>query len=164
MVVALLIVKLGTLFIRKALFLCIFWCKNLFCSMNIKQETAISVKYVDPGWLISREAETTKVFYKTQFADILHLSDHLKSYPKAWETFLSLYWSKGLLKDIMIWVAMKIISTRSSGRSAPLLLAPVESWGALRALLGAFRPLFNSGRWKRRHTQFSVKIGCQRLK
>ena len=37
-----------------------------------------------------------------------------------------------------------IYSTRSSGRSAPLLLAPVEGWGALRALLGAFGPLLSS--------------------
>ena len=32
--------------------------------------------------------------------------------------------------------------TRSSGHSAPLLLAPAEGSGALRALLGAFGPLF----------------------
>ena len=31
--------------------------------------------------------------------------------------------------------------TRSLGRSVPLLLAPVEGWGALQALLGAFGPL-----------------------
>ena len=28
--------------------------------------------------------------------------------------------------------------TRRSGRYAPILLAPAEGWGALRALLGAF--------------------------
>ena len=37
-----------------------------------------------------------------------------------------------------------IYYTRSLGRSMPLLLAPIESWGALRALLGAFSPLLNS--------------------
>ena len=45
--------------------------------MDIKQEMAISVKHVDPSWLISRETETTKVFYETQFVDILDLSDYL---------------------------------------------------------------------------------------
>ena len=36
---------------------------------------------------------------------------------------------------------IQIVSyTRSSGRSAPLLLAPAEVWGALWALLGAFGP------------------------
>ena len=39
---------------------------------------------------------------------------------------------------------MNIKNTRSSGRSAPLLLAPAEGLGALRALLGAFGPLLNS--------------------
>ena len=43
-------------------------------------------------------------------------------------------------------VFWKYIYTRSSGRSAPLLLAPAEGWGALRAptalraVLGAFGP------------------------
>ena len=37
---------------------------------------------------------------------------------------------------------------RSSGRSAPFLLAPAEGWGALWALLGAFGPLFSSRRSK----------------
>ena len=43
---------------------------------------------------------------------------------------------------------LKYSRTRSSGRSAPLLLAPAEGWGALRApncpsaVLGAFGPLF----------------------
>ena len=59
---------------------------------------------------------------------------------------------------------------RSSGRSAPFLLAPAEGWGALRAprallaLQGAFCPLFSSRRCKRRHTQFSVNIGPHRSK
>ena len=54
--------------------------------------------------------------------------------------------------------------TRSSGYSVLLLLAPAEGWGAIRALLGAFGPLFKSKRCKRRHTQFSVKIGPHRSK
>ena len=33
-----------------------------------------------------------------------------------------------------------IFKTRRSGRYAPILLAPAESWGALRALLGDFGP------------------------
>ena len=70
--------------------------------MDIKREMAILVKYVDPSWLISRENETTKVFYETQFVDILDIPDYLLVYTKAWKTFLSLYWSKGLPKDIMI--------------------------------------------------------------
>ena len=45
--------------------------------MDIKQETAISMKHVDLSWLISREAETTKVFYEVQFVDILHLPYYL---------------------------------------------------------------------------------------
>ena len=45
------------------------------------------------------------------------------------------------------------IYTRSSGHSAPLLLAPAE------ALLGAFSPLFSSRRCQTKHTQFIVKIG-----
>ena len=36
--------------------------------------------------------------------------------------------------------------------------------GALRALLGAFGPLFSSRRCLRRYTQFSVKIGPHRSK
>ena len=32
------------------------------------------------------------------------------------------------------------IKTRRSGRYTPILLAPVEGWGALHALLGAFGP------------------------
>ena len=54
--------------------------------------------------------------------------------------------------------------TRRSVRYAPILLAPAEGWGALWALLGAFGPLFSTRRCKRRHTQFSVKIGPQRSK
>ena len=55
--------------------------------------------------------------------------------------------------------------TRSLGHSTPLLLAPAEGWGALRALralwalLGALGPLFSSRICKRRYIQYSVKIG-----
>ena len=45
--------------------------------MNIEQETAVSVKHVNPDWLISRKAETTKIFYKTHFVDIIHIPDYL---------------------------------------------------------------------------------------
>ena len=45
--------------------------------MDIKREMAISVKHVDLSWLISRETETTKVFYETQLLDILDLPDYL---------------------------------------------------------------------------------------
>ena len=45
---------------------------------------------------------------------------------------------------------------RSSGRSAPFLLAPVEGWGALLGVLG---PLFLSRRCQNKHAQFSFKIG-----
>ena len=55
-------------------------------------------------------------------------------------------------------------NTRRSGHYTPILLAPTEGWGALRALLRAFGPLFSSRRFKRRHTQFSVKIGPHRSK
>ena len=51
-----------------------------------------------------------------------------------------------LYYNLLHSTALYYISTRSSGRSAPLLLAPAESFGALRApralkaLLGAFGP------------------------
>ena len=57
------------------------------------------------------------------------------------------------------FLSLYFMCTRSSGHSAPLLLAPTEGKGAL---LGAFGPLFSSRRCKRRHTQFSVKIGPHR--
>ena len=38
----------------------------------------------------------------------------------------------------------EILTTRSSGRSTPLLLAPAEGWGTLWAVLRAFSPLFHS--------------------
>ena len=53
--------------------------------------------------------------------------------------------------------------TRSSGGSAPFLLAPVQGWGALQApralwaLLGAFDPS-SVAEGAKEDTQFSVKI------
>ena len=43
-----------------------------------------------------------------------------------------------------LFVQSNYQDTRSSGRYAPLLLAPAEDLGALRALLGAFGPLLSS--------------------
>ena len=55
--------------------------------------------------------------------------------------------------------------TRISGHYAPILLVPAEGWGpfgplgVLRALLGAFSPLFHSKRYQNEHAQSSGKIG-----
>ena len=55
---------------------------------------------------------------------------------------VTLFWKS---VDLLIAEGLKYIHTRRSGFYATILLAPAEGWGrALRALLGAFGPLFSN--------------------
>ena len=45
--------------------------------MHNKQDTAVSVEHVGPGWLMSKEPKTPKALYETQFVDIIDLPDYL---------------------------------------------------------------------------------------
>ena len=90
---------------------------KLIDTQFVEEKIVIDVKYVKAG------------------ADRMMLID--SGAPKS---IVSSRWFEGYLKDAKVSGAdvkkksyVKILRTRSSGRSAPFLLAPAEGWGALRA-------------------------------
>merc|ERR1712030_250090 len=91
----------------------------------------------------------TIIQYYTLLYTIIHYYTVLYSIIQYYTVVYSIIQYYTVLYSIIQYYTV-LYSTRSSGRSAPLLLAPAEGWGALRApralwaLLGAFGPLLNS--------------------